>query len=182
MIPRSPNHRHELGKFLNDIGLLGSFVEVGAGYGGFAKIVLEQWQGAHWILVDVWRQQDPAIYRESTNTEVPWDTWFGQCLDLAKIDQRVSLLRMLSVDAARLFADECLDGVYIDANHAYDAVLADLKAWWPKVKSGGLFAGHDFATRYANGEFIEVEAALKAWAGPRAYSLTNCSSWWMRKP
>jgi predicted O-methyltransferase YrrM len=41
------------------------------------------------------------------------------------------------------FADGSLDMVYIDACHRYDDVLSDLERWWPKVKPGGILAGHD---------------------------------------
>jgi hypothetical protein len=37
-----------------------------------------------------------------------------------------------------------LDYVYIDADHSYKSVQEDLIAWYPKVKVGGLFAGHDW--------------------------------------
>lgn len=48
-----------------------------------------------------------------------------------------------SVHAAEDFIDQHLAGVFIDAAHDYDSVLADLKAWEPKVKPGGIIAGHD---------------------------------------
>ena len=34
--------------------------------------------------------------------------------------------------------------MFIDARHSYDAVLEDLNAWWPKIRPGGILAGHDY--------------------------------------
>jgi hypothetical protein len=34
--------------------------------------------------------------------------------------------------------------VYIDANHNYENVKADINAWYPKVKKNGLIGGHDY--------------------------------------
>lgn len=48
-----------------------------------------------------------------------------------------------SLMASKAFANASLAGVFIDAAHDYDSVLADLKAWEPKVKEGGIIAGHD---------------------------------------
>lgn len=48
-----------------------------------------------------------------------------------------------SVEAAKDFQDEFFDYVYIDAEHTQKAVLEDLEAWYPKVKYGGVLAGHD---------------------------------------
>jgi hypothetical protein len=48
-----------------------------------------------------------------------------------------------SVTAAADFSNASLAVVFIDAAHDYDSVLADLRAWLPKVKKGGIFAGHD---------------------------------------
>jgi predicted O-methyltransferase YrrM len=39
--------------------------------------------------------------------------------------------------------DESLDCVYIDCCHEYECVKKDLDAWMPKVKKGGIVAGHD---------------------------------------
>ena len=57
---------------------------------------------------------------------------------------RVVVHRMFSVEAARHFTIGSLDWIYIDADHCYDAVLADLNAWSARVKKGGCIMGHDY--------------------------------------
>jgi predicted O-methyltransferase YrrM len=39
---------------------------------------------------------------------------------------------------------EPIDFLYIDADHSYDGVTADLEAWVPHVKPGGLIVGDDY--------------------------------------
>ncbi len=42
------------------------------------------------------------------------------------------------------FRDGSLDFVYIDGNHCYESVYRDMCLWYRKVRSGGVFGGHDF--------------------------------------
>jgi cephalosporin hydroxylase len=56
----------------------------------------------------------------------------------------VKIHRGGSLDIASQFADRYFDVIYIDADHHYDAVLADLFAYAPKLKSGGILWGDDF--------------------------------------
>jgi hypothetical protein len=57
---------------------------------------------------------------------------------------KIKFLEYASIDAATKIEDESLDFIFIDANHSYNSVLEDLNLWYPKVKQGGLVAGHDF--------------------------------------
>lgn len=52
--------------------------------------------------------------------------------------------RMFSDDAAKLIADNSCDFIFIDGLHTYDQVLKDCQNYYSKIKSGGLFSGHDF--------------------------------------
>lgn len=56
----------------------------------------------------------------------------------------VNPIRSDSTEAANRYADGSLDFVFIDADHEESAVMRDLLAWWPKVKAGGILAGHDY--------------------------------------
>ena len=58
--------------------------------------------------------------------------------------KNVTKIRKLSSEAYVEFEDESLDAVYIDGNHKYDNVVSDIKLYWPKVKWGGIIAGHDY--------------------------------------
>ena len=49
-----------------------------------------------------------------------------------------------SVEAAKDFQDNYFDYIYIDADHHYQPIKADLDAWYPKLKVGGVFGGHDY--------------------------------------
>ena len=47
-------------------------------------------------------------------------------------------------ETADLFEDESISAIFIDGDHTHQGVLRDLKNWWPKMKNGGIFSGHDY--------------------------------------
>jgi hypothetical protein len=76
---------------------------------------------------------------------------------MAPFGNRVSFIEDFSVNAAKHFADNSVDFIYIDGNHAYKFVTQDLEAWYPKLRQGGLMAGDDAhdvddSLRNANGD------------------------------
>lgn len=56
----------------------------------------------------------------------------------------ITRVRDFSVSAAAGVPDGSLDFVYVDGAHSREAFLADVRAWRPKLKPGGVLAGHDF--------------------------------------
>lgn len=60
----------------------------------------------------------------------------------------VELIKEYSQTASHFFHDEFLMMVYLDAEHTYDGVLADLSLWWPKVCRGGILSGHDIFVQH----------------------------------
>jgi glycosyltransferase involved in cell wall biosynthesis len=69
-------------------------------------------------------------------------------LQRCNVAEVVCLLAMPSPVAADLFADDSIDFAFIDAAHDYHNVRTDLQAWWPKVRPGGMLAGHDYTNSH----------------------------------
>lgn len=75
----------------------------------------------------------------------------------------VTFIREFSTDASKQFADETLDFVYIDGNHSLLHVVQDLWYWVPKVKKGGIVAGHDYIKRIDPSYAMHVVEAVNAY-------------------
>ena len=58
---------------------------------------------------------------------------------------RGQILRGYSQDFVNSFEDESLDYIFIDGDHSYEGALRDCELFFPKIKSGGIFAGHDWS-------------------------------------
>jgi Methyltransferase domain len=56
----------------------------------------------------------------------------------------VTIMRNDSVTASGFFTDGSLDWIFIDGDHSFPQVRRDIRAWWPKLKVGGLLSGHDW--------------------------------------
>jgi predicted O-methyltransferase YrrM len=107
--------------------------EIGVGEGHNAKTMLCTLDFERLHLVDTFAGETPPnSYEKSLRILSPF---------MDKVQYHI----MPSAEAAPKFADGSLDFVYIDADHSYQYVLQDCRAWWPKVKVGGIMAGHDWS-------------------------------------
>lgn len=79
--------------------------------------------------------------------------------------ERVRVLRCESLMAVRLFQPASLRGVLIDGSHNYEDVRADIRAWLPKVKTGGILAGDDWSEH----QFPGVCRAVREAFGERGF-------------
>ena len=120
--------------------------EVGVFHGHTSEILLRERPDLKLWMVDPWKpykgsstigDQEAAAFERALAAATWWT-------DFAK-DRRF-ILREGSPQAAARFSDGSLDFAFLDGNHLYEAVCADLFAWWPKVRTGGLLTGHDYGT------------------------------------
>lgn len=91
--------------------------------------------------------------------------------------QLIHPIRATSRRAAQLFADGEIDLVFIDACHDYAAVAEDIATWLPKVRPGGIIAGHDYNREVWPGVVQAVDEAFANW--PIAVAVAG--SVWMTK-
>ena len=139
--------RDELPIMLNRRGLLGTAVEIGVKRGVYSEHLLRRWQGERLVSVDPWLSVDWEEYVDRSNVSQPeFDENYEITKQrLAEFGSRSDIWRLTSVEAAEKVPDRSLDFVFIDARHDYDSVKEDLEAWFPKVRPGGVIAGHDYA-------------------------------------
>jgi predicted O-methyltransferase YrrM len=117
-------------------------VEIGVFTGSFSKYILENWDGVLYM-VDVWRPLGEEY--EDMSNHLNYQNAYQLAMDNIKgYEDRGIMIRATSKDASNIFEDNSLDFIYIDANHAYDFVKEDIRIWFPKLKKGGIFSGHDY--------------------------------------
>ena len=62
------------------------------------------------------------------------------------------------------FDNNSLDFVYLDARHHYEGIKEDIESWFPKVKAGGLFCGHDYLDKIIGETNFGVKKAVDEFA------------------
>ena len=84
-----------------------------------------------------------------------------------------TIIRKTSMDAVGDFADGSLDFVYIDGDHSFRHIAADICEWERKVRPGGVVSGHDyFNTRAASRNIVcQVKAVVDAYT--KAFEIDN---------
>jgi predicted O-methyltransferase YrrM len=125
-----------------------TFVEVGVWKGKSASYMAERIKNSaedfKFYCVDTFE----GSYDEEQHQKDPLvesGTLYDHFIDnMTGLEKFFTPMVMDSVKAASQFDDNSLDFVFIDANHSYDGVSADLKAWIPKIKKDGFIAGHDY--------------------------------------
>jgi predicted O-methyltransferase YrrM len=126
------------------------FVEVGVWKGCSAiymgEAIRESGKAIEFWAVDHFKGSPEHIAREPGTCEKLLQIVESN-VEAAGLDDYVNVLVAPSIEAAKTFLDGSLDFAYIDAAHEYDAVYADIRAWWPKIKQGGVMAGHDYSRR-----------------------------------
>ena len=151
---------------------LKSGVELGVREGIFAAQVLKLWPSAQrYVLVDAWTQMYDAQYGKddfnanfrttmSQNVTRPsCQETFEKAMNGGSCGTKIDVCKSWTHTCADRFASKEFEFIYVDALHDYKGVLRDLEYWWPKLKPGGVIAGHDFLDM--NSTYLNKADAIK---------------------
>lgn len=160
------HNRADIGELLkNENKTVG--VELGVQRGEFFNEMMSKWQIAQtYVFVDIWAHQEN--YQDGANVDQSdQDTFMNQAITYANNQkaaghlQELVICRNFTVNCVLNFPDHHFDFIYVDARHDYKGVLVDLQKWWPKLKRGGIMAGHDYIYQ------IDIDILNRNYKGPR---------------
>jgi len=182
--------REDLPVMFNRLGLIDVGVEVGVQTGAYSAWILHRWAGSKLISVDPWRADDPEAYLDVANVEQRRHDELHRSTThrLAPFGVRSEVWRMTGAEAAQHVGDGSLSFVYLDARHAEADVAEDLTLWEPKVRPGGIVAGHDYFDGVVPEGDFGVKSAVDNYFGARGWTINETvgdrpwASWWVVKP
>lgn len=130
----------------------GVAVEIGVWRGEFSRDILDIVLPDRLFLIDPWKNftdHDEKAF-SGRHEDAEMDAIHGEVCRLyaAEIQAgQVAVQRQMSTEALAGFADDSISFAYVDGDHSYDGVKADLAALFPRMKAGGVMAFDDYHRR-----------------------------------
>jgi predicted O-methyltransferase YrrM len=154
------------------MSFVGEGIELGVAAGYFSSSVLRSSSVTRLWSIDRWTDHHD-LQECKKASELLAKCGKGRCIPM----------RMTFEEAAPLFSEGAFDFIYIDGYaHTGQDGGKTLAEWWPKLKSGGVFSGHDY-----HPQFPLTIAAVDAFVQEHQLQVnftseTRYPSWWLVKP
>lgn len=146
------------------------FVEIGSWKGmssSFMSVeIANSGKDIDFYCVDTW---EGSVEHEQygIDTSNLYDTFLD---NMSPVKKYYKAIRSKSTQAVKQFEDKSLDFIFIDASHEYEDVKEDIINWLPKLKDGGIIAGHD----YISPDFPGVKKAVDEIFGTKITTEETC--------
>lgn len=128
--------------------------EIGVHKGGNAESLNNSLKLKLLVLVDCWEPEGEGWFDRSHQKEI--DDNFLTTYNLLKGNGNIAIIKGWSILVSCLMHEEMFDFVYIDGNHCQLECKQDMLFWFPKVKKGGIFGGHDYNMEGVRNSVLEV--------------------------
>ncbi|MCG8239821.1 class I SAM-dependent methyltransferase [Tenacibaculum finnmarkense] len=125
-------------------------VEIGVWRGNFSSMILETVKPLNLALVDPWQKFKTDDQSEAFAGQIETDRIeeiyesvqekFSNQIE----NGQVTIMREFSTTAIAQYSNDTIDFAYIDGDHSYDGVKADLNNILPKMKEEGIIALDDY--------------------------------------
>jgi hypothetical protein len=117
--------------------------EIGVDKGGFTERILSRSKIEKYYCIDTWQDCFGSGFKKDY-FDKDGSVRFNQANETLKdYKDRIVMMRMNSMEAAKQIPDNSLDFIYIDGDHSLEMIF-DIYAYMPKLKMGGTLAGHDY--------------------------------------
>lgn len=135
--PQELSYKDFYSEMVNKLPSGSLFVEVGVYHGrSFSYLIIE--------MLNAGKKFDCVAV-----DACPWEgepcIGFHKHMEPLKDHFRVMFEKVDSFVAAENFEDNSIDMCWIDANHEKEFISRDIAAYLPKMKKGGILAGHDIS-------------------------------------
>ena len=181
----------------------GTYLEVGTFFGRSLSFVGAERPDLHLVAIDQWLDEwDDAGERLPVGPDRErrdkyggmFKAFVGTMQEHAPdVLSRATVLRGRSIEILRTLAAASADLVFLDGDHTYDGLKADIEEGLRIVRPGGILAGHDF-TRVSWGGDVQraVRDMLLFRVGGKGYELApwpveregwesgSCSVWYAK--
>merc|ERR1719330_337951 len=156
------------------------FVEVGVYNGNFAYGFVRN-SRMKYVGVDPYTLEACSAFKSIEKADKTYDTVSSALREIAGPGREAALWRNSSVEAATLFGEETIDGVFIDGSMYYQDLIEDLSMWWTRLKPGGILFGHQFYQ--VGGDTLVAVAVFCAEIGVCGrVHLGLDTTYWLQKP
>ena len=171
-----------LNEFIDDmfkIRKISEFVEIGSYAGESTMMFVDKFVDARIYCIDPWNDMDFEAYEID---KVGVGSYTKPSLVESVFDENIknynniTKIKLTSEEASSQFDDNCLDMIYMDGIHTAKYITIDLEKWIPKIKSGGIIAGHDYS-----GYFQSYRTYIKEYFGREPNKIYSDKSWYYIK-
>jgi len=158
-------------------------IEIGVRKGGNSRQICVAnpfFAKGKFVALDCWQEvADEPTFNDKAYASGELEKQYQSVLKMFEGYPHVDVVRDFSVEGSERYEDGFFDFVYIDAAHDYRNVKKDLEAWWPRLKEGGVFSGHDYFpdSRVWRGVPVGVFKAVNEFAeanGTEVHHVTKC--------
>ncbi|MBU0678483.1 MAG: class I SAM-dependent methyltransferase [Verrucomicrobia bacterium] len=133
-------------------GVIDAAAEIGTQAGINAASILRRAEPVRMVCADPWSGYSDELGMPNSNVERIARRRLKRfpSVEIVKSGDRATIAKSLG---------ECsIDYLYIDAMHDYESVSADMNAYWPCVRCGGMMAGHDIVWASVFGAVADFRA------------------------
>jgi len=125
------------------------FVEVGSYLGGSAAFIGQKAVALNkkitLFCIDNWKCDNISAAEKARLGHANYYAAFLENVRRVGAAHLITPLRLDSMVASQKFEDNSIAFLFLDGDHSIPYIEQELEAWLPKVKAGGMIAGHDYS-------------------------------------